>query len=64
MRRLLLWMAGNPWLRRNLPRLWFARRAVRRFMPGETADQALAAAERFAEQDTAVSYTHLTLPTN
>ena len=59
MRRLLLWMAGNPRLRRNLPRLWFARRAVRRFMPGETADQALAAAERFAEQDTAVLFTLL-----
>jgi proline dehydrogenase len=44
MRRTLLWMAGNQWLRRRLPRLWFAKRAVRRFMPGEEAEAALAAA--------------------
>jgi proline dehydrogenase len=59
MRRLLLWMAGNSFLRRNLPRLWFTRRAVRRFMPGETADAALAAAERFRDQGTAVLFTLL-----
>jgi proline dehydrogenase len=59
MRRLLLWMAGNRFLRRNLPRLWFARRAVRRFMPGETAADALAAAERFAGQRLGVLFTRL-----
>ncbi|MDP9280535.1 MAG: proline dehydrogenase family protein [Chloroflexota bacterium] len=50
MRRLLLWMAENPWLRRNVPRLGFARKAVLRFMPGEDADSALHAAMRFKEQ--------------
>jgi proline dehydrogenase len=59
MRRLLLWMAGNSFLRRNLPRLWVTRRAVRRFMPGETAAEALAAAERFREQGTATLFTLL-----
>ncbi|MDP8904550.1 MAG: proline dehydrogenase family protein [Chloroflexota bacterium] len=59
MRRLLLWMAGNRWLRRNVPRLWFARRAVRRFMPGETAEAALAAAERFANRRIGVLFTRL-----
>ena len=59
MRRLLLWMAGNRFLRRNLPRLWFARRAVRRFMPGETMADALAAADRFARDGTAVIFTRL-----
>src|SRR3990170_1610109 len=47
MRRLLLWMAGNRWLRDRLPKLWFAKRAVRRFMPGEDADSALAAGSQF-----------------
>ncbi len=47
MRRLLLWMAGNRWLRRNVTRLGFARRAVLRFMPGEDADSALRAAIEF-----------------
>jgi proline dehydrogenase len=59
MRRLLLWMAGNRFLRRNLPRLWFARRAVRRFMPGEQMADALAAAEKFRAAGTAVIFTHL-----
>jgi proline dehydrogenase len=47
MRRLLLWMARNSWLRDHLPRLWFAKRAVRRFMPGEDPASALDAAARF-----------------
>ncbi|HEY7599947.1 MAG TPA: proline dehydrogenase family protein [Candidatus Limnocylindrales bacterium] len=59
MRRLLLWMAGNRFLRRHLPRLWFARRAVRRFMPGEETADALAAAERFRRSGTAVIFTYL-----
>ncbi len=59
MRRLLLWMASNEWMRRNIPRLWVARRAVRRFMPGEKADDALDAAERFKTQDFAVLFTKL-----
>ena len=59
MRRLLLWMASNPWMRRNIPRLWVARRAVRRFMPGEKAEDALQAAHKFKEQGFAVLFTRL-----
>jgi hypothetical protein len=58
-RRILLWFAGNAWLRRHVPRWWFARRAVRRSMPGETADEALAAAERFRENGVGTLFTHL-----
>jgi proline dehydrogenase len=43
-RRFLLWCARNQWLRTHVPRLPFARRAVGRFMPGETMDDALRAA--------------------
>jgi proline dehydrogenase len=50
MRRLLLWMASNPWMRRNIPRLWFSKRAVRKFMPGESAEDALKAAEKFRDE--------------
>ena len=46
MRRVLLWAARNRWLAERIPRLRFVRRAVRRFMPGESLDEALAAAER------------------
>jgi proline dehydrogenase len=59
MRRLLLWMARNRWLREHLPRLWFARRAVRRFMPGEDAGSALDAAARFKTEGIASEFTRL-----
>ena len=36
MRSVLLWMARDERLRREIPRRRFAQRAVRRFMPGET----------------------------
>ena len=44
MRGLFLWAARNGWLRDHLPRMRFMRRAVRRFMPGETMESALDAA--------------------
>lgn len=44
MRRVFLWAARNGWLRDHLPRMRFMRRAVRRFMPGETLGDALGAA--------------------
>src|SRR5579859_589342 len=47
MRRLLLWCAQNKWLAAHVPRWGFARRAVRRFMPGEEFDSALRAALEF-----------------
>lgn len=47
MRHLLLWMARHRLLKRWLPRIWCVRRAVRRFMPDETVEEALDAAEFF-----------------
>jgi proline dehydrogenase len=44
MRKVLLWLARNPWMRERMPRLPFMQRAVRRFMPGEAIDDALGAA--------------------
>jgi len=59
MRSLLLWMARNSWLRRRLPRLWFARRAVRRFMPGEDPESAVAVAVGFQIEGIASLLTRL-----
>jgi len=59
MRRLLLWMAANGWLRNRIPRLWFARRAVRRFMPGEDLESALAAGVGFQVEGLGTLYTRL-----
>jgi proline dehydrogenase len=55
----LLWASGNRWLRRHVPRTRFARRAVRRFMPGEGLDDALTAARAFARRDLPTTLTHL-----
>jgi proline dehydrogenase len=59
MRGLLLWMARNRWLRDHLPKLWFARRAVRRFMPGEDSGSALDAATSFRSEGIASEFTRL-----
>jgi proline dehydrogenase len=59
MRSLLLWMAHQGWLRDQLPRLPFAQRAVRRFMPGERVDDAFAAADALQDQGFGVMFTHL-----
>lgn len=59
MRRILLWAARNGWLRRVVPRLWFAKRAVRRFMPGEHLADALDAAERLRPKGIGALFTHL-----
>lgn len=59
MRTALLWMARNEWLRRHVPELPFARRAVRRFMPGEGLADALAAADRLLAQDVGILLTRL-----
>jgi proline dehydrogenase len=59
MRRILLWLAQNRWLREHVPRWWFARRAVRRFMPGHELEDALRAGEAFARDGIATLFTQL-----
>jgi proline dehydrogenase len=59
MRTILLWMARNRWLKEHIPHLWFARRAVRKFMPGEQIEDALEAAEQFRPLGIALLFTNL-----
>jgi proline dehydrogenase len=59
MRRLFLWAARNSWLRDHLPRMRFMRRAVRRFMPGETLESALDAAAPLEAAGIETMYTKL-----
>ena len=59
MRRLLLWCAQNRWLAAHVPRWRFARRAVRRFLPGEGFDSALKAAVDFKAQGVEALFTLL-----
>ncbi len=59
MRGALLWAAGNPTLRQHLPNLGFVRATVRRFMPGESMDDALGAAGLLADDGIPTTFTYL-----
>jgi proline dehydrogenase len=59
MRRVFLWAARNAWLRDHLPKMRFMRRAVRRFMPGETLESALDAAAPLQAAGIGTMYTKL-----
>jgi proline dehydrogenase len=58
-REALLWASRNELLARNLPRLWFVRATVSKFMPGEELADALDAAERLASQGVPATFTAL-----
>ncbi len=59
MRSALLWMARNERLAETVPKMRFAQRAVRRFMPGERVEDAFAAAERLRDERVRVLLTRL-----
>ena len=58
-RTVLLKVSDNQWLRANGTRLPFIRRAVSKFMPGETFDQMLAAAKTTAGEGIKSVFTRL-----
>lgn len=59
LRQVLLWASENAWMERQMRRRAFARRAVSRFMPGETAEAALDAAGGLGEHDISTVFTKL-----
>jgi proline dehydrogenase len=59
MRSVLLWMARSERLGETIPRLPFAQRAVRRFMPGERIEDAYVAADRLRDERINVLFTRL-----
>jgi proline dehydrogenase len=59
MRSLLLRMSRSRFMERQLKRRRFARKAVRRFMPGEKLEDALDAARRISRRDMGVVLTRL-----
>ncbi len=59
MRSALLWMARNDRLAESIPKMRFAQRAARRFMPGERVQDAFAAAERLRDERVRVLLTRL-----
>ena len=59
MRSALLMASQNKWLRENAVNYPFVRRSVSRFMPGESLDAALAAADALAQKRIRSVFTHL-----
>src|SRR6266481_9880445 len=58
-RALLLAASQNRWLRKHASRYAFVKRSVSRFMPGETLDDAIAAARDLRRKNIASVFTHL-----
>ncbi|PYT27566.1 MAG: proline dehydrogenase [Acidobacteria bacterium] len=58
-RGLLLRGSQSPWLREHAPGFWFVRRTATRFMPGETVDEALAAARQLQAHGIGTLLTYL-----
>jgi proline dehydrogenase len=59
MRSMLLAASQNVWLREHAVKLPFVRRSVSRFMPGETLDAALAAAQSLLQRKIGTVFTYL-----
>ena len=58
-RNALGWAAQNAWLKERAPRYGFVRRSVRRFIPGENVEDALAAARILARDGVSSLVTRL-----
>ncbi|HTZ46912.1 MAG TPA: proline dehydrogenase family protein [Verrucomicrobiae bacterium] len=59
MRSMLLAASQNAWLREHAVNFPFVRRSVSRFMPGETLDAAIAAAQSLLQKNIGSIFTHL-----
>jgi len=58
-RKLLLWGSRNNWMKNNVPKFNFVKKAVKRFMPGETADDAINATRVLLEKNIPTTFTFL-----
>ena len=59
MRSMLLAASQNVWLREHAVKYPFVRRSVSRFMPGETLEAALGAAQNLLQKNIGSVFTHL-----
>ena len=59
MRNLLLWGSRNQWMLKNIPRMHFVQSALKRFMPGESMEDALSAARIFQNENIPTVFTYL-----
>jgi proline dehydrogenase len=58
-RNILLWASKNDFLKNHATKWGFVQKAVKKFMPGETVDDAIEAAKRLIDKNIPVTFTHL-----
>lgn len=58
-RNILLWCSQNQWMKENIPKLGFVKRALKRFMPGELIEDAIREAKNFQKKNISTLFTHL-----
>ena len=58
-RNTLLWASKNEWLKRHIPELKFTQRALKRFMPGTTVEEAIIAAKELLKNKIPTTFTIL-----
>lgn len=55
----LLWASKNEWLKNQIPEMKFVQRAVKRFMPGTTAESAIEVSGELLKHNIPTTLTHL-----
>ena len=58
-RNILLWASRNEWLKNRVPKMNFVQKAVKRFMPGETLEEAIIATRELLKHNIPTTFTHL-----
>ena len=58
-RTILLWGSKNTWMRNHIAKLKFVRRAVKKFMPGESPTNAINATKELLKNNIPTTFTHL-----
>lgn len=58
-RNILLWASRNEWLKSGLPKKKFVKRSVKRFMPGESVEDAIIATTELLKHNIPTTLSHL-----
>jgi proline dehydrogenase len=58
-RNILLWASRNEYLKIHVPKMNFVQKAVKRFMPGETVEDAIQATRELVKHNIPTTFTHL-----
>jgi len=58
-RNTLLWASKNNWLKSHVPKMKFVQKAVKRFMPGESVNDAISATRELIQKNIPTTFTHL-----